>query len=111
MSLREYEVSANTVVTASAPLSAEPAGGASGLAESLGAGAAGRSVGGGRNRAECVRKSLILIWIIVYARSGVNDSRSQPHHPPFNPPTPAATRRNYCRLEKWEWFPRGVLPC
>lgn len=111
MSLREYEVSANTVVTADVALALVGPGGRPVGAEPLGGGAAGGAMGVGRNRPQCVSKSLILLAIIVSTRSGVNDSRSHPHHPPFNPPTPAATWRNYCRLEKWEGFPRGVLPC
>lgn len=111
MSLRVYEVSANTVATAGEPLLPMTPGGPPAGAEPLGAGSVGRPMAVERNRPARLGKSLILLGIIVLRRSGVNDGRSQPHHPPFNPPTPAATRRNYCRLEKWEGFPGGVLPC
>lgn len=111
MNLRNFQLSANTVVTASARTRPRRPAASRALAESLGVGAAGGAMGAGRNRRRCVRKALILLVIIVSARSGVNDSRSHPHHPPFNPPAPTTTRRNYCRLEKWEGFPRGVLPC
>lgn len=111
MSLREYEVSANTVVTADVALALVGPGGRPVGAEPLGVGAAGGAMAVERNRRTRQYKSLIFNGFVVSRRSGANDSRSQPHHPPFNPPTPAATRRNYCRLEKWEGFPRGVLPC